>query len=143
VAGDPKEDHMVGIDKATRDEYICGDYAGGHTMEHLSREYGVTRQRIQQILHQKGVKIEVSRIARGTHSLQAVVSPIHQRLGHRLQEFRIDRGLSKQDLAQFLSISTQKVSKLERGIDDLGLLDFLEVCRKTKITIEDVIKMKE
>lgn len=63
-----------------------------------------------------------------------VASP--QALGRLLQQARLARGLSQQQVADKLGISQSYVSELESGKTSLALMRIFEIMRLTGMTLE-------
>jgi HTH-type transcriptional regulator/antitoxin HipB len=63
-----------------------------------------------------------------------VASP--QALGRLLQQSRLARGLSQQQVADRLGISQSYVSELESGKTSLALMRIFEILRLTGMTLE-------
>lgn len=67
----------------------------------------------------------------------SVTSP--QALGRLLQQARLARGLSQQQLAAELGISQAYVSELESGKTSLALLRIFDIMRLTGMTLQATI----
>ena len=62
--------------------------------------------------------------------------PISQKaLGKRLKEARLKRGLTQEQVAQAINISTAHLSKIERGLKPIGLKHLAALCDVLDIPI--------
>ncbi len=68
----------------------------------------------------------------------------HQSIGRVLHQYRLDRKLSSQNVAQRISVSYQQIQKSEHGINRLTVLRLLEYGKVYRISphalLADIIK---
>ncbi len=63
-------------------------------------------------------------------------------IGKRLQETRIQSNISKKQMAERLRISEDTIEKIEKGIVNLELKRFIEICEFLNISVYDVLNNK-
>ena len=117
-----------------RDEQIAADYMDGRTVPSLSEEYGLSQTRVWQILNEKGVsgsteRKRVQKVPSGTKPL----TKVHEILGRRLSEFKLDHFLDSRELARRLNWSVKKLTAMGRGRKDPTLTELKEISRLLKI----------
>ncbi len=119
-----------------RDEQISQDYMDGRTVPSLSEEYGLSQTRIWQILDQKGVSgsTERKRVPKVPSEIKPITK-VHEILGRRLSEFKMDLRIDAKELARRLNWSKNKLTSMERGCKDPTLTELMEVSRLLKIPI--------
>ncbi len=54
-------------------------------------------------------------------------------VGQRLKERRVSMGLSQQSLAKALGITTQQVQEIEQGVNEIGAVQLIELCRALSV----------
>lgn len=67
---------------------------------------------------------------------------MNESIGNRIQKFRKEKGLTQEELAEKLGVSSQAVSKWENGAScpDIGLLP--QLCRVLGITADELLNGK-
>ncbi len=119
-----------------RDEQIAQDYMDGRTVPSLSEEYGLSQTRIWQILDRKGASGSTERKrVRRVPSETKPLTKVHEILGRRLSEFKMDLRIDARELARRLNWSKNKLTSMERGCKDPTLTELMEVSRLLKIPI--------
>jgi transcriptional regulator with XRE-family HTH domain len=68
------------------------------------------------------------------------LSQTHVRLGRRIRQYREQRGLSQEDLAFKLGITTSYMGALERGQRNLNIDKLIKVAKALKIDLGDLFK---
>lgn len=63
-------------------------------------------------------------------------------IGKRIQATRIENKISQKEMAEFLGISLNYISKLENGKTKIELKTFLKICDFLNISIYDVLNEK-
>ncbi len=123
-----------------RDEQIAQDYMDGRTVPSLSEEYGLSQTRIWQILDQKGVSgsTERKRVPKVPSEIKPITK-VHEILGRRLSEFKMDLRIDAKELARRLNWSKNKLTSMERGCKDPTLTELMEVSRLLKIPIGAIL----
>lgn len=119
-----------------RDEQISQDYLDGRTVPSLAEEYGLSETRVWQILNRKGVSGSVERKrARREPSEPKPLSTVHEILGRRLSEFKMDLLIDAKELSRRLNWSKNKLTAMEQGRKDPTLTELMEVSKLLKIPI--------
>jgi transcriptional regulator with XRE-family HTH domain len=65
-------------------------------------------------------------------------SEIDRFLGHRLKQLRLLAGMTQQQLARQLGVSTQQMQKYESGINQMAVGQLLAVARAFDVAVGDV-----
>jgi transcriptional regulator with XRE-family HTH domain len=65
-------------------------------------------------------------------------SEIDRFLGHRLKQLRLLAGMTQQQLARQLGVSTQQMQKYESGINQMAVGQLLAVARAFDVAVVDV-----
>lgn len=60
-------------------------------------------------------------------------------VGKRIQKTRIEKKISQREMADFLGISLNYISKLENGKTKIDLKIFIKICNFLNISIYDVL----
>ncbi len=63
-------------------------------------------------------------------------------IGKRLQKTRIENKISQKEMAEYLNISINYISKLENGKTGIELKKFIKICDFLNISIYDVLNEK-
>ena len=63
-------------------------------------------------------------------------------IGKRIQVTRMENNISQKEMADFLGISLNYISKLENGKTKIELKTFLKICDFLNISIYDVLNEK-
>ena len=63
-------------------------------------------------------------------------------IGKRIQATRIENKISQKEMADFLGISLNYISKLENGKTNIDLKTFMKICDFLNISIYDVLNEK-
>lgn len=64
-------------------------------------------------------------------------------IGERIRKFRIIKGLSQENLASDLGISTNAYGKYERGQTDINITRLAEICKIFNISLVDFFSFDE
>lgn len=123
-----------------RDEQISQDYLDGRTVPSLADEYGLSQSRIWQILDRKGVSGSTERKrVRREPSQTKPLTKVHEILGRRLSEFKMDKMIDAKELSRRLNWSKNKLTAMEKGYKDPTLTELMEVSRLLKIPIGAIL----
>jgi transcriptional regulator with XRE-family HTH domain len=68
------------------------------------------------------------------------LSRSHKRIGQRVRKFREDRGITQEDLAYKIDISSSYMGQLERGERNLNVDKILKIARALKVDPGDLLK---
>ena len=63
-------------------------------------------------------------------------------IGKRLQETRIQNKITKKQMAEKLGITQDAIDKIEKGVANLELKRFIEICEFLNISVYDVLNNK-
>ena len=63
-------------------------------------------------------------------------------IGKRIQATRIENKISQKEMADFLGISLNYISKIENGKTNIDLKTFMKICDFLNISIYDVLNEK-
>lgn len=63
-------------------------------------------------------------------------------IGKRLQKTRIENKISQKEMAEYLNISINYISKLENGKAGIELKKFIKICDFLNISVYDVLNEK-
>ncbi|MCG7628947.1 hypothetical protein MHM88_14140 [Epibacterium sp. MM17-32] len=118
-----------------RDKYICQEYKEGGSIGELARTYGLTEERIGQILRENGVP----RRPRGVKEKRPL-SALHSRIGLHLYNYRFDRGIELYPAAKDLGWSALKLRKVEKGVKEVELLDLLDIAAYTGTKVGELLE---
>jgi len=123
-----------------RDEQVAQDYMDGMSVPALANVYGLSKPRIWQILNRKGVSGSTERKqVRRVPMYVKPITPVHELLGRRLAEFKLERMIDARELSQRLNWSVKKLTAMEKGRKDLTLTELMEVSRLFKIPIGAIL----
>ena len=67
------------------------------------------------------------------------ITVVHELLGRRLAEFKLERMIDARELSQRLNWSVKKLTAMEKGRKDLTLTELMEVSRLLKIPIGAIL----
>lgn len=67
-------------------------------------------------------------------------SALHARIGRRVRELRLSRGLTQADLAEQIRCSSHFVSGIERGVDSPSLITLEALARALGTTVGDLTR---
>ena len=67
---------------------------------------------------------------------------VFSNIGKRIQATRIENKISQKEMADFLGISLNYISKLENGKTNIDLKTFMKICDFLNISIYDVLNEK-
>jgi transcriptional regulator with XRE-family HTH domain len=59
---------------------------------------------------------------------------LDKKVGNRLRAYRIEAGMSQEELGSKLGVSFQQIQKYEKGSNRLAVVRMVEVCKLLKIT---------
>ena len=123
-----------------RDKNIAQDYMDGRTVCSLGLEYGLTQGRIWQILAKKGISGSHKRKRlRRLPSQRKPLTKVHEILGRRISEFKMDNRIDTNELTKRLNYSKNKLSLVEKGYKDITLLELMEISRLLKVPVGDIL----
>ena len=63
----------------------------------------------------------------------------YKRLGHRIRQARVDRGLTQAELAELADVSTPYVSHVERGAKTISLNTLTRVAESLGTTLDSLL----
>lgn len=64
----------------------------------------------------------------------------HADIGTRVRALRYEAGLTLEDVSGHLGVSVQMMSQIERGVNQLSLLNASKLAKLFGCTIEDILK---
>lgn len=123
-----------------RDELVAQDYMDGMTVPALANVYGLSGSRVWQILNQKGVSgsTERKQVRRVPMHVKPITA-VHEILGHRLSEFKLDGMIDARELSQRLNWSVKKLTAMGRGRKAPTLTELMEISRRLKIPVGAIL----
>lgn len=124
---------------------------GGENAEGLSHEVEETTQCVVVVGSERlrivkaegrrpGVEGSVFRYHVENGRLALAPAPAAARLGAALSAVRIQRGLSKSELARMAGVSPSAISQAERGVRGLSLETLLDLCGQLNITLDELLR---
>ena len=67
------------------------------------------------------------------------VNAVQRQLGKRIRSFRIQAGLTQQELAQNLGLTRSSISNIEAGSQSLSLIGFLQIAEGLRVSPRELI----
>ena len=61
------------------------------------------------------------------------------KIGEKIRDARVNKGLTQEKLAELTDLSTNHISKLERGICSVGLHNFCKICRVLQLDLNEIV----
>ena len=61
------------------------------------------------------------------------------RIGEHIRAVRISRSLTQEQLAERTELSTNHISKLERGVCSVSLKSFCKICQVLQISLNEIV----
>lgn len=113
-----------------RNEEIIDLYRNGSTAIMLARSFGLSHQRIRQIV--EGVKKE-KKIE------EKPITQAHRRLGVMICDYRFDHHVDRTVMAKKLGWSVRKLARLDQGYLDPTMLDLQDLATYMKKDLGELI----
>lgn len=61
-------------------------------------------------------------------------------IGRRIRRFRLDAGLSQENLAEIVGVTFQQIQKYENGHTTLNILKLQQIAKALKLTVADLFE---
>lgn len=66
---------------------------------------------------------------------------MNTKLGERIYSLRVTKGITQEQVAEYLGISRQKYARIEKGINDITLEILAKIAKLFEVEISDITKV--
>ena len=79
------------------------------------------------------------------NSVEDITDDIRKQIGWRIQEKRIEKGITAVDLSTYLNITANQVSRIERGCAGIDIYKLIVICKILGVSADYILfgEMKE
>lgn len=79
------------------------------------------------------------------NSVEDITDDMRRQIGWRIQEKRIEKGITAVDLSTYLNITANQVSRIERGCAGIDIYKLIVICRVLGVSADYILfgEMKE
>ena len=79
------------------------------------------------------------------NSVEDITDEIRKQIGWRIQEKRIEKGITAVDLSTYLNITANQVSRIERGCAGIDIYKLIVICKILGVSADYILfgEMKE
>jgi DNA-binding transcriptional regulator YiaG len=114
----------------------------GHSYNKLAVEFGISKQQVSNILAEAGLRGAERKVVPTTItrlSDRKSLSTLHAQIGHDVNYARTTLKLSVDDFAHQVSMSRQKLRKIEVGVEDVTLIELTRLAVRIGISIDKLM----
>lgn len=76
------------------------------------------------------------------NSVEDITDDIRKQIGWRIQEKRIEKGITAVDLSTYLNITANQVSRIERGCAGIDIYKLIVICKILGVVLQQVGQRK-